>query len=540
MSQTRHEPVGHAAHGGQAAALSQTAAGLRGLFWACQGESQKHAGFLACLQRMQRHHKPLSRSARMLPLSLLQGGPLIALMMEPHGENDPDPHIGKRSDSHRMAFALCSLAEVLVSGPRFTLCALPSELMQSIPQGFDTAQATMRFGVGPALKQDGRGSTQSLQEAFILVAASIIADFGKPPRGQPLAGTRQARKERLVLMGQKKRVNLLVCLPNLLDPRQQLTRPDQHQPRFRTGGHGLSLQMGLMQPLENRSRDRSRMRMLGLSKGLLDLFDRSGHRRLWGGRGLQEQQCALLVQFGKQIQGDWVIGFEASRELIDQARLHLDQGVLIAREHFQLRNLLALWGEAMQVGKVGTACLGQQVRINQIGLGSRGGSTTINRARIDRVDWPASLQQMSNQQAMGGLNDADQLFFRRGSNDLLQERVQFGQSLRRVTDTQRTDLMTFFIKDQAVMMIVSPITTGVPQKKRSSLQTCFLSRRALLLWQTPRDSLIIGFAQERGQGSASFLNRSNRVERLDFPWRLQQLYRTSVLLFRPCVERVCS
>jgi hypothetical protein len=89
-------------------------------------------------------------------------------------------------------------------------------------------------------------------------------------------------------------------------------------------------------------------------------------------------------------------------------------------------------------------------------------------------------------------------------------------------------------------MIVSPINTGVPHKKRSSLQICFLSRRALILWRSKRDSLIIGFAQERGQGSASFLNRSNRLERLDFPWRLQQLYRTSVLLFRPCVERVCS
>jgi hypothetical protein len=210
--------------------------------------------------------------------------------------------------------------------------------------------------------------------------------------------------------------------------------------------------MGLMQSLENRSRDRSRMRMLGLSEGLLDLCDRSGHRRLWGGIGLQEQQGALLVQFRKQLQGDWVIRYASGRELIDQARLHVDQAVLIAREHFQLSNLLALWSEAMQVGKVGTACLGQQVRINHIGLGSRGGSTTINRARIDRVDWPACLQQMSNQQAMGGLNDADQLFFRRGSHDLLQERVQFGQSLRRVTDTQRTDLTTFFINDQSVMI----------------------------------------------------------------------------------------
>src|SRR5947209_19130125 len=39
-------------------------------------------------------------------------------------------------------------------------------------------------------------------------------------------------------------------------------------------------------------------------------------------------------------------------------------------------------------------------------------------------------------------------------------------------------------------MLVSPINTGVPHKKRSSLQTCFLSRRALILWRSKRDSLI--------------------------------------------------
>ena len=45
MSSTWHEPVYHAAHGCQAAALSLTAIRLRGLFWACQVESQKMEGF---------------------------------------------------------------------------------------------------------------------------------------------------------------------------------------------------------------------------------------------------------------------------------------------------------------------------------------------------------------------------------------------------------------------------------------------------------------------------------------------------------------
>ncbi len=89
-------------------------------------------------------------------------------------------------------------------------------------------------------------------------------------------------------------------------------------------------------------------------------------------------------------------------------------------------------------------------------------------------------------------------------------------------------------------MVVSPVNTDIPHQKRSSLQLGFLSTRALLLWRSKRNSLIIASAQKRCQGSASFLNRSSRVERVDFPWRVQQLYRTSLHLFQPCVERACS
>ncbi len=236
-----------------------------------------------------------------------------------------------------------------------------------------------------------------------------------------------------------------------------------------------------------------------------------------------------------------VIGFEAGGELIDQARLHLDQGILIAREQFELCNLLAVWGEAVQIGQVCTSCLGKQVGINRIRLGSRCSSPTINGARIDRIDWPACFQQVSNQQPMGRLDDASHLFFRLSTNDLFQERVQSAYSLWAVIDTKCTDLTALFINDQGVMMLVRPVNTGIPhKKKRSSLHTWFLSTRALILWRSKRDSLMIGSAQEQRRGSASFLNRSSRVEEEDFPWRVQQLYRTSLPLFQPCVERACS
>src|SRR6266566_7860189 len=125
-------------------------------------------------------------------------------------------------------------------------------------------------------------------------------------------------------------------------------------------------------------------------------------------------------------------------------------------------------------------------------------------------------------------------------DDLFQEGVQSAQSLRAVIDTKRPNLTPLFINDQGVMMVIGPVNTDIPHQKHSSLYTWFLSTRALILWRSKRDSLMIGSAQERCQGSASFLNRSSRVEELDFPWRVQQLYRTSVALFQPCVERACS
>src|SRR6266571_3399647 len=466
MTSTRHEPVSHATRRGLAASLSQTSARWSGLFWACPVESQKQTGFLARVERDQHDVEPLSRLACMLALRLLKGGALIAAMMQPHGKDDPDPHIGQRPDSHCMAFAFSSLTLVIVPGPRLTLRGLPSKLMKRIAQGFDAPQATMRFGVHAALIQHGRGSPQRLQTAGILVAASIIPDLSQQSWSQTLAGTWQALKDLMVLMGQKKGVNLLVVLRNLLDQRQQLTHQRQHQPRFGARGDGIRLQVRLMHLLENGDRHHFRIGMLCLSEDLLDLFQRSGHRFLWSGVGLQEQQRALLVQFRKQLQGHGVIGFEAGRELIDQARLHPDQGILIAGEQFQLSNLLAVWSEAVQIGQVRTPGFGQQVGINRISLGTRGGSPTIDGARIDRIDGPAGFQQVSNQQAMSGLDDASHLLFRGEiTNDLFQEGVQLAQSLRAVIDTKRTDLTALFINNQGIMMVIGPVNTDIPHQK---------------------------------------------------------------------------
>ena len=437
--------------------------------------------------------------------------------------HDPDPHIGKGSDRHGVTFAFCALAVIIVSGPRFTLRRLPGELMQGIAQGFDTAQPSMGFGVHPALIEHGRGSTQRLQEAFILVARAIIPDFWKPSRSQALACTWQARKELMVLMGQKKGGNLLVVLSNLFKEWQQLTHQGHHQARFGAGDDGIGLQMRLLQAVNDLGGDSQGIKMTCFLEDVRDLVCRGtlGGLRSW--IGLQKHQGGVLLDLGEQLQRNGIVGFEASRELIHQTSLCLDQRILITGEQFELGHLLAIRGEAVQIGKVCSSRLGQQIRINRIRFGSRGRTPSINGPRVDRIHWPACFQQVRDQQPMRRLDDARHLLFGCRAEDLLQKGVQLAHPLRGVIDPQRTDLTPLLIDDQSVMVRVRPINTSVPHQQYSSLQDRFLSTRALILWRSKRDSLMIGLAQEQCQGSASFLNRLSRVEKRDFPWRVQQL-----------------
>jgi hypothetical protein len=99
---------------------------------------------VCCSQAMK---AALCNFACMLLLGLLKGGRLIALVTHPQSKNDPGPHVGKRPHGYRMAFAFSSFALIILPGPWFTLRRLPRELMQSVAQGFDTAQSAMGFGL---------------------------------------------------------------------------------------------------------------------------------------------------------------------------------------------------------------------------------------------------------------------------------------------------------------------------------------------------------------------------------------------------------
>jgi hypothetical protein len=216
----------------------------------------------------------LGSSAGMPLLRLLKGSSLIAAVSSPHGKENPEPHIGKCSYCDRVAFAFSSLALVIVPSPRFTLRRLPGELLQGIAQGFDTPQSAVCLGVHPTLKQHGRGSSQSLQTACVLVTLAIIPDLGQQSRSQTFACARQAFKDLMIFMSQKKGVNLLIILSNLFNQRQQLTDQYQQQTRFGTSNHSICLQMWLVQLLDNAPSRTPGVGMLRLPEHLLPLLDR--------------------------------------------------------------------------------------------------------------------------------------------------------------------------------------------------------------------------------------------------------------------------
>src|SRR2546430_3520024 len=412
MPSTRYEGVYHAAYGCQAASLSLTAVRLRGLKGTYRVESKKTAGFFARLERKKPDQHLLGCSACMPLLCGLKGDRLIAAVMEPHGKDDPDPHIGKRSERYRMTFAFSALALVILHGPRLALRGLPGKLVQRIAQRFDAAQPSMRLGVHPALKQHGRGPGQGLQTGRIDIAGAVVDHFRQQSWRQSLSRSRKTAEDLMVGMGQEKVGDPLIVGRNLLEKRHELTDQCQHQARLGAGGDGICSQMRKFQGGEDR---RSRLAGIGMTSLLEDRGDLllgSSRRRLWSRIRLRKDPGRVLLQFGKELQRHGVVGFEASRQLIDQPSLHLDQALLITGKRFEFGHLCTVGREAVPIREISSSCFGQQIGINRIRFGPPVGSPPIHGTRIDRIHWPASLQQGSNQQTMGGLDDAGHLLFR--------------------------------------------------------------------------------------------------------------------------------
>src|SRR5215469_9612248 len=170
-----HEAVYHAESRCQGASLPLTPRRLHGLKKACSPEGKNTGGFASQRKAL------LSRFGNMQAPGRLKSRRSIGFVELEHGENDPHPNVREGTDGDTMAFPLAAFALIIGLGPRFLLRALPGEGMQGIAQRFDASQATMRLGVGPALKQDRRGASQRLQAGSTRIAAGIVANFGKQP-----------------------------------------------------------------------------------------------------------------------------------------------------------------------------------------------------------------------------------------------------------------------------------------------------------------------------------------------------------------------
>ena len=144
-----------------------------------RAKAVKEAESLFPLRTCQGPGVGLGCEARMLLLCLLKNGGVITLLMHPQRKDDADPHSGQCSHRYRVAFALRSFALIVGSGPRFTRQSLPGELLQGIAQRFDTAEPTMRFAVASTLIQHGGGAGQLLQTRGVLIALSMITNFGR-------------------------------------------------------------------------------------------------------------------------------------------------------------------------------------------------------------------------------------------------------------------------------------------------------------------------------------------------------------------------
>ena len=470
---------------------------------------------------------------RMSQLSSFKGRALIGASSLPHAIDDAHPNVCQSSQCHTMGFAFRAFALIGVTGPGFLHRRLPGELVQMVAQGFQASKAFVRFGIIATLERDGSRSGQRLDAIGSGIAAAIFTPFGQQTRREALACPRQRTPDRLVIMGQKKGVDLLIVASNVLDEHQQLFDQREHQPRLGTHDDLAGNQLGAVQFLKDLGSHLHGVGMLADMQAGGDLFQRSGLRGGWGRVGLQEDQAGVLMQLGKQLQGRRIVLLEAGRQLVDQPRLRLDQGILIAGERFQLLDGDTIRLQATQLGQIEATDFGQQIGINLIGLGSGGFAQLIGGLGVDRIDGETGFQQKRDEQAVVRFDNASQLLGR--SRDAEQKRFQFVQALMTVSKASHPYALTRFVQDKHIMMGICPIHTDVPHTRASlSLQLPGVSG-PYITGARSNVPPIIDWPRKTAKGRTIFFYRSSRVEKAVFP-RQYLLGRNSSC--RPLSKRV--
>ncbi len=402
---------------------------------------------------------------RMRLLGRFKGGGLIAGLVDPHAIDDAHPDVGQAAHRHAVGLALGPFALVVLPRPGFLPRRLPGKLLQMVAQRLAAGEAFVRFGVIAAFKGDRSCAGQSLDAGGVGIATAILTPLGQQTGSQPLAGSRQRTPDLVVVMRQKKGLNGLLVAGNLLDDHQQLLDQREHQPRLGAHHHLSGNQLGTVELVKDLASRGLWVGMLACAQGSVQLFQRGRGYGLRSGIGLQKQQGRALLQFAEQLQGHRVVLLEAGRQLIDQPRLRLDQGILIARERFQLLNRGAIGLQAVQFRQLQPTQFGQQMRVYAIGFGPRGFAQLIGPLGVDGIDGDTGFQEEGDQQAMIDFDNACHLL--RISGDAQDKLFQLMQALVVMGKTPDSHALACFIEHLHVVMGVSPIQPNVPHTRQS-------------------------------------------------------------------------
>jgi len=110
------------------------------------------------------------------------------------------------------------------------------------------------------------------------------------------------------------------------------------------------------------------------------------------GKGLEEGQGDSLRHAVKPTQRRWIIRFETGNQLVGEACLRLDQGVLVAGESLELLNEWRIGLQAAQLPPVATANTRQDPGVNGVRLRPRWLAALLDELGVDRIDGQALLQ----------------------------------------------------------------------------------------------------------------------------------------------------
>ena len=240
---------------------------------------------------------------------------------------------------------------------------------------------------------------------------------------------------------------------DLLKQGEQLFDQYMQQASFGTSREGIGHQMRLLQFLVDRYRDLLCARMPNVFEDPCDLWLGSGQSLLRRWVRLQKEQGRALLQFAKEVQSDGIIRFETGGELVDQARLTVDQTLLVTRHGFEFLHDGSIGLPSPQIAKLGFAVFSQQIGINLICFGPRRTAVTIDGLGIDRIDGEACFQQRGDEQAMRGFDDAGHLLLALWSTDGEQKVFQLLESFNVMRNTARSHLLASVINHQHLMVV---------------------------------------------------------------------------------------